>query len=592
MGQGSARFLAIALLLAGGLAAAEALNAAGREEARARPLNAAPEVKYVGSKACAGCHQRLYDGFVQTAMGRSMGPAGAASQLALAPKPVTVYSARHDRFFEVFQQDGKLFQREYAKDGAGELIFDSVHELAYVAGSGVNGYSYVVRRGDHLFQAPLSYYTREEEWDLSPGYEFADYGFNRVIHEGCLACHAGRPEPVPGVKGKYKDPPFSELAIGCENCHGPGELHAERRLAGAGPEGERDPTIVHPSRLDPRLAEDICMNCHQRGDTRVLQPGKSHFDFRPGMPLSETVAILKIPSRLRPAQDADLLEHHTAMKLSRCFRASGGELSCLSCHEIHNQPAPAAKTAYYREKCLACHANTSCALPLEERNRGTPANDCASCHMPKRGVDVIAHSSLTNHRIVARRGQPPPPEAYRRTTPGLEDLIHVNLPPGQEESNLPPRLLFHAYGELMSQVPEYQPLYLDYLDRAAETHPDDPLVLTALARRERAAGGEESRRRAMAYLQKAVRAGSAIANPYKDLAALLSEAGRHAEAAEVLKQGLEKDPFNQDLHKSLTLAYINLKRYGLAEASMRDYVKMFPEDSFMRGLLEKVENFQ
>ena len=37
------------------------------------------------------------------------------------------------------------------------------------------------------------------------------------------------------------------------------------------------------------------MNCHQGGDTRILQPGKEYSDFRPGTPLCQTLAILRIP---------------------------------------------------------------------------------------------------------------------------------------------------------------------------------------------------------------------------------------------------------------------------------------------------------
>ena len=173
-----------------------------------------------------------------------------------------------------------------------------------------------------MFQAPLSLYSRTGDWDLSPGYEHADYGFNRPIHAACLICHSGQPRPVADRNGAYHDPPFRELAIGCENCHGPGALHVKERAQG----GARNPdtSIVNPARLGARLAENICMNCHQTGDARVLQPGKDYSDFRPGTWLSDTLAIFKVRTA---AADTDLLEHHSAMKDSRCFIASRGRLS-------------------------------------------------------------------------------------------------------------------------------------------------------------------------------------------------------------------------------------------------------------------------
>jgi hypothetical protein len=38
------------------------------------------------------------------------------------------------------------------------------------------------------------------------------------------------------------------------------------------------------------------------------------------------------------------------------------------------------------------------------------------------------------------------------------------------------------------------------------------------------------------------------------------------------------------------LRFINLKRYAEARSAMEQHLKLFPEDDFMRGLLQKVEN--
>ena len=69
------------------------------------------------------------------------------------------------------------------------------------------------------------------------------------------------------------------------------------------PKNGSDSTIVNPERLSSQLADDICMSCHQAGDARVLQPGKTYQDFRPGEPLERTVAIFQIP----PTRDAPAL---------------------------------------------------------------------------------------------------------------------------------------------------------------------------------------------------------------------------------------------------------------------------------------------
>ena len=47
-----------------------------------------------------------------------------------------------------------------------------------VVGSGAHGFTFITRREHHLFETPLSWYSRTRTWDLSPGYEHRDYGFN------------------------------------------------------------------------------------------------------------------------------------------------------------------------------------------------------------------------------------------------------------------------------------------------------------------------------------------------------------------------------------------------------------------------------
>lgn len=542
----------------------------------------APPAGYVGSKVCAGCHQDLYDTFTASAMGRSMAPADEA-MLPLVDGAGPVVSPELNRRFTVERRHDGFYQRESEASSTDKPPFDSVHKLAFVIGSGVNGYSYLVRRENHLVQAPISYYQRTASWGLSPGYEFArpgeDYGFNRTIHAACLQCHAGRPLPIGDVEGLYDDPPFAELAIGCENCHGPGRRHADARLADLASD---DRAIVHPLRLAPRLAENICMNCHQGGDARVLQPGRGHFDFRPGEWLNETIAILKLPMNPDSPKDSDLLEHNFAMELSECFRASQGVLSCFSCHEIHNQPDPAERSAYYREKCLQCHQDSSCRLAPDAR----PGNDCAGCHMPKRDIAQISHSSLTNHRVVRRPGQPYPPEAFEQAASDLPELVHVNRPPSAGSESLPLMVRFQAFGELLSKRPNFSDRYLALLAQAAEKHGDDPLVLAALGRKAKL---ETRTAEAVEYLTAAVDAGSRTVSTYEDLAELLAQTGRDQEAADVLLRGVQGAPFNPRLRKMLALRYIHLKRFRDAYETIQQFVQLFPEDDFMRGLWRQVQ---
>jgi Tetratricopeptide repeat len=530
-------------------------------------LAEAAEPHYSGSKICYGCHAEIYRSFVKTDMGRSMRRAADFNPPNAATE-ATISRPGSNRILRVFRDQSGWHQSESEPN-----VFLDEHTLDYTVGSGANGLSFLVRRGNRLFQAPLSYYSRAGKWDLSPGYEHGDYGFSRSTPEGCIYCHSGRAQPIPDRPGAYRDPPFEELAIGCENCHGPGEAHTRNPT--------RNGSIVNPAKLTPRLAENICMACHQTGDARVLQPGKTYQDFRPGEWLIDTVLIVKAPPKSEQQQhELDLLEHNEAMRASRCFRQSDGKLSCLTCHDPHRQPSGAEISSYFRQKCFTCHTDRSCKLPLFTRQQQTPPDDCIGCHMPERAVAVISHSALTNHRIPATPDEPLPPAKFVSDN----QLMIVDQ---TEESQKPLSdiALLRAYSELANRAPEYQRRYLALLDQLTRSENRDPYVQAALAHEELAEGKNEE---ALTRLAIGIQLGEPAV--YGDMGKALANLGRGDEAIKAFWQGLEIDPYVPDLRRNLISEYARLGRYSEARDAMKEYLTLFPEDDRVRRLLAQVTN--
>jgi hypothetical protein len=536
---------------------------------------------YVGSAACARCHGAIYRSFMQTAMGQSMRPADPG-QLPSMGLPAHFTNDKVDRRFDVFAGDGKLYESEYALAADSTEIFRDSRPMKWLIGAGVNGFGPVVERDHYLFQGPLSFYTKPGTWGPSPGYEATDLGFNRPILSGCIFCHTGRANPVAGTNGQYADPPFSELSIGCENCHGPGRSHVQ---AMSHSPASKDTQIVNPSRLPPYLADNICMACHQTGDARVLKPGKSYGDIRPGDPLDDVLSILIVPPTAQSPPDADHVEHYYSMTLSKCYRSSGGRMSCLSCHDPHVQPSLPEEPTYFRGKCLACHTNQSCKIPLQIRMSKQPANNCAGCHMPKRDIQVISHSSATNHRILAKPDEPFPDIAFHQANPAMLDLINLDPAPGKAASALPDLTLLQAYGELAVERPKYADRYLEVLARLEKSEPDNALVQAAAGRRELKAGNFPS---AAKHLERAVALGPSQATTCADLADALTHLDRKDEAVTWLDKSIQLDPFNPFTQRTLMVRLIELKQYARARAALEHYVEVFPQDTFMRLMLEKV----
>jgi outer membrane protein assembly factor BamD (BamD/ComL family) len=71
------------------------------------------------------------------------------------------------------------------------------------------------------------------------------------------------------------------------------------------------------------------------------------------------------------------------------------------------------------------------------------------------------------------------------------------------------------------------------------------------------------------------------------LSEALTQAGRPGEAIQALERGAQTFTYSKDLRKHLILSYIHEKDYAKAKAAMEAYVRDFPEDSFLRGLLEQ-----
>jgi len=207
---------------------------------------------------------------------------------------------------------------------------------------------------------------------------------------------------MPAVEGRHNifKQPYPH-GIGCERCHGPGELHVER-WATETPTGEPDLTIVNPRRLKPGTRSQICYQCHladSKATERITRYGRSMENYRPGAPIGDVVVAFRYKEHT--AWDFGISAQGDRMILSKCFEASGRKLECLTCHNPHvtvylDSRAP----DYFRKKCLSCHAVADCAEPMEQRGQtaDTPDN-CVACHMRTAEPDDQRFTEFTDHWI-------------------------------------------------------------------------------------------------------------------------------------------------------------------------------------------------
>jgi len=518
-------------------------------------------------------------------------PADAISLASDLPTPARVYDADSNQYFDVTSRDGQLFQSQYSRDADGKDIFRQDRKLDYVIGAGDNGFGFLVQRDHYLFEAPLSYYRTTHSWGFSPGFEIQNQGFNRPILDRCIVCHSGRANPVPGQVGLYKTPPFDELAVGCENCHGPGDLHVNKRtmdrIMGTEPSLDADRTIVNPARLPGWLADNICMSCHQGQDVRIEMPGKHIQDFRPGKPLGEYVSVFKVAPKPGASPSALPLEHYFGMTMSKCYQSSRN-LHCTTCHDPHFEPSGPEASANYRAQCLRCHSAQSCGLEPAKRQATQPADDCLSCHMPKRTVTTITHAALTDHSIPARSaaGQAIP-ESEQAEKPKL--LLLTAIPDKDEQTeSIAPTILLQAYDGLVREGhQEFAPLLNQLARQVASGAPSDPAVLRALARTEFRRNTPAGNLKAKEYMKRALTLGSANIDDYLFLSNLCVRTKDHRDAVAILEKARNASPYFREVYEDLATEYMELGSYGDALAILHSGIELFPDDFKLRALEKK-----
>jgi Flp pilus assembly protein TadD len=428
-------------------------------------------VAYIGSARCAECHPEAHESYLQTA--HSLALAGV--ELDAEPPDGEFDDPQSQRHYRIYRKSGEFHHEESIRTASGEPLVLADLPVSHVIGSGRFSRSYIVERDGFLFESPATWYAARPGWGLSPGYDHYNLGFQRPVELKCLACHAGRFEPVEQSPQRVT---LHAQAIDCERCHGPGELHAEQRKAGLAAAFEgADLTIVNPARLDRGRREDLCAQCHLHSAATVERRGRRLKEFHPGDHLADFVAHYGLKS---PKSRMDVVGHVEQMRLSRCWEASQ-TLTCTTCHDPHGKPAAADAETFYRQKCLTCHSEQACGVPEATRRAEQATDNCIACHMP-RGPTEIPHFAFTHHRIGIHAKDAPDEPAQ---APG--EL--VLLTPADEVSPVDrERNLGLAYLQL-SDAPgqarfgeEYRRRAREILQSAAKTERADVDVDAALAR--------------------------------------------------------------------------------------------------------------
>ncbi len=273
---------------------------------------AADDAAYIGSGACQACHADLYASFEKTGHPYKLNDASDAFTPGYYPFTTLPTTSPGLDLSQAFMVIGGFRWKARFIDSSGYIM-----------------------TGDQV-----QYNFENDSWTAYHSGETKAYD--------CGPCHmtaykdVGNQDDKEGLVGTWE---FN--GIQCEECHGPGEIHAG------------DPYNI-AMKVD--RSNEGCGKCHIRGTEE------------------------KIPA------SGGFVKHHE--QWNEMFQSKHAALKCISCHNVHESlhPLNPNKAAAIKVDCESCHSDeaTSFANSGIDHAGSAFGPSCVDCHMPKAAKSAVA----------------------------------------------------------------------------------------------------------------------------------------------------------------------------------------------------------
>ena len=400
--------LAIGLLLVAA-AVATGLWMAHRRASDAPP--ARPVAEFVGSAACATCHQTQHAAWLESNHRHAMEAAGTASVLGDFDDAEIRYYGRTTRFF----REGDVYRITTENQQGEPQTFTIAYTLGYKPLQ-----QYLVDTGGGRIQAlPFAWDTREKKeggqrWfhlypdeNITPSNPLFWMRPLQNWNHMCGDCHTTRFAKNFSDERDVFESRWSEVGNGCESCHGAGSAHVNARTktpaaADAEIHGLRNQAeqinqcgVCHSRRV--RLREP---SLHERGVETMLQT------WQPQLPQD---GLYYADGQIRDEvfEIGSFLQSRMAVK----------GVTCTDCHDPHSSRLRAEGNAL----CTRCHSTaTFDRVEHHFHEVGSPGAQCVNCHMPERTYMVV--DPRRDHRFAVPR----PDLSDRLAAPNACTGCHTN----------------------------------------------------------------------------------------------------------------------------------------------------------------------
>jgi hypothetical protein len=441
-GGGSMFLLGVVPIAVFGLAAALYRAGTPESEVQGRPIEARPQ-GFVSSRACESCHpseHATWDASYHQSMTQVASPDTVRGEFGGVTLSQGGYEFRLERKGGEFWID--MPEIDWAQQGPhGPRV---QRKVVMTTGSHhMQGYWYASGNSRVISLLPFVYNLQMRRWlprsasFLTPPVPAPASELGRW-NKVCIECHVtlGRLRPI---EPNGDDTQVTEFGIACESCHGPAANHV---AANASPVSRytkhfttrRADDVVQPERLPHDRSAEVCGQCHSTSiwtTQEAIDAWMQHgFQYRPGDRLADTKAIVRgklewnspaIQAVLK--QQPDFLPNtfwpdgmnrvtgreYNGLLETPCFQK--GEMSCLSCHEMHEDGddlRPVAEWADDQLKprmrgnaaCLPCHAKFESASSLRAHTHHADSSTgsvCYNCHMPHTTYGLL--KAVRSHQV-------------------------------------------------------------------------------------------------------------------------------------------------------------------------------------------------
>ena len=357
-----------------------------------------PVALYVGSKACASCHQAEHQAWQ-----------GSHHQLAMqsATRATVLAPFKGERFTEAgvtttfTERASRFFVRTEGEDGRMQE-FEVTHTLGlaplqqYLIPMPTQGMQAFTVAWDArpLQQGGQRWFHLHADQHIKAGEALHWTGRQNNWNFMCAECHVTQFKKNFDPMTRSYSSRWSEIGVSCESCHGPGSNH----LTWAGKNGLArlsDASHGLAQWLDERKGVQWVMQSDTGNAKRSVLPGaerkevelcaRCHAhrsqlsdDYVHGQPLLDT----HVPSLVEKdlfwvdGQMRAEVYNYASFEQSKMFQKG---VTCSDCHNPHTQKIKAPGN----QVCWQCHAPAKYDAPAHHFHpMGSAGASCAACHMP------------------------------------------------------------------------------------------------------------------------------------------------------------------------------------------------------------------